>query len=64
MMHKLRTHDDWDQVEDNMDGVGLAILLRYYYHSKGAGEKQHMLNLVQVWKDVFLCWQRFMPIGT
>ena len=23
-----------------------------------------MLNLVQASKDVFLCWQRFMPIGT
>ena len=47
-----------------MDGVGLSILLRYYCRRKGAGEKQQMLNLVQASKDVFLCWQRFMPIGT
>ena len=40
MMQKLRTHADWDQVEDDMDGVGLSILLRYYCHRKGAGEKQ------------------------
>ena len=63
-MQKLRTHADWDQVEYNMDGVGLAILLRYYCYFKGTGEKQQMLNLVQACKDVFLCWQRFMQIGT
>ena len=64
MMQKLRTHADWDQVEDDMYVVGPSILLQYYCHSKGAGEKQQMLNLVQASKDVFLCWQRFMPIGT
>ena len=40
MMQKLRTHAEWDQVEYDMDGVGLSILLRYYCHRKGAGEKQ------------------------
>ena len=64
MMQKLLTHADWDQVEDDMDGIGLSILLQYYCHSKGAGEKQQMLNLVQASKDVFLCWKRFIPIGT
>ena len=40
MMQKLRAHADWDKVEDDMDGVGLAILLRYFCHRKGAGENQ------------------------
>ena len=64
MMQKLRTHADWDQVGDDMDGVGLSILIRYHCHRKGAGKKQHILNLVQANKAVFLCWQRFMPIVT
>ena len=28
MMQNLRTHADWDEVEDDMDGVGLSILLQ------------------------------------
>ena len=64
MMQKLCTHADWDEIECDMDGIGLAILLRYFFHRKGAGEKQQMLNLVQACKDVFFCWQKFMPIGT
>ena len=63
-MQKLRTHADWDQVEDDMDGVGLTILIRYYCHGKGSGEKKQMLNLVQACKDVFLCWKSFMSTGT
>ena len=53
MIQKLHTHDDWDQVEDDMDGVSLSKLLRYYCDRKGAGEKKQMLNLVQACKYVF-----------
>ena len=54
MMKKMATLPDWDTVEEDMDGVGLAKILRQVCHKKGAGGKQQMLNIVQATKDAFM----------
>ena len=56
MLQKLMTLPEWDIIEEGMDGVGLAKMLRQVFHNKGAGYKHQMINLVQATKDAFMCW--------
>ena len=63
MIQKLTTFPDWETVEEDMDGFGLAKILRQVCHNKRSGGKQQMLNLVQATKDNFMCWQQRGLVG-
>ena len=57
-MHTLTTFPDWETIEEDMDGVGLANMLRQVYHKKGAAEKKQIMNVAQATKNAFMCWQQ------
>ena len=63
-MQKLTTLPEWKTAEEDMYGLFLAKILRQVCHKKGAGEKQHMLNLVQATKEAFMCWQQRCLVRT
>ena len=63
MLQKLRTLPEWETAEEDMDGVGLAKMLRQVCYKKGDGENQQMLNLVHATKNAFMCWQQRDLVG-
>ena len=58
ILQKMTTLPEWETVEEDMEVVGLAKILRQVCHKKGAGGKQQMLNLVEATEDDFMCWQQ------
>ena len=48
---------EWEEVEENQDGIGLVKLLRLVCTKKGSGPKLTMLELVLAWTDLFRLWQ-------
>ena len=64
MVNNLTTLPYWKTVKEEVCGVGLAKILLQVCHKKGCGVNQQMLNLVQVTKDAFMCWQQRYSVGT